>query len=160
MFPRFQKYLKPQVRTNNLLNSVVYHPCPSRLASKIHPFIFLYTLEGFSSLQNACWVLSDLYIPSCVGKNFQFMVFTLLENALNLSIFAHAPSPQLKTPGRIFWKSVSPKMKWVEETMICFIKIQSKNMKMTCNITLFIFCMICIFSKCDGFTVFWTISIK
>ena len=41
MFPHFQKYLNPQVRTNKLVNSVFYHPCPSRLASGIHPFIFL-----------------------------------------------------------------------------------------------------------------------
>ena len=39
------------------------------------------------------------------------------------------------------------------ETMICFIKIQSKNMYMTWNIRFFIFCMICSFFKCDGFTV-------
>ena len=41
----------------------------------------------------------------------------------------------------------------VEETMICFIKIQSENMKMTWNIRCFIFYMICNFFKCDGFTV-------
>ena len=28
MFPLFQKYLKPQVRTNKIVNSVVYHACP------------------------------------------------------------------------------------------------------------------------------------
>ena len=44
--------------------------------------------------------------------------------------------------------------------MIFFIKIQSENMKMTWNISLFIFCMICNFSECDGFTVLWIISIK
>ena len=37
--------------------------------------------------------------------------------------------------------------------MICFIKIQSENLKTTWNISLFIFCMICNISKCDGFTV-------
>ena len=31
---------------------------------------------------------------------------------------------------------------------------------MTCNISLFILYMIYNFSKCDGFTVFWIISIK
>ena len=44
-------------------------------------------------------------------------------------------------------------MKGVEKTMICFIKIQLENMKMTWNIRLFIFCMIYNFSKYDGFTV-------
>ena len=44
-------------------------------------------------------------------------------------------------------------MKKMEETMIFFIKIQSENMKITWKISLFIFCMIRNFSKCDGFTV-------
>ena len=41
MIPFFQKYLYPQVATNKMLNSNAYHPCPSRLASRIHPFIFI-----------------------------------------------------------------------------------------------------------------------
>ena len=36
--------------------------------------------------------------------------------------------------------------------MICFMKIQSENIKITWNIILFIFCMIYSFSKCEGFT--------
>ena len=28
---------------------------------------------------STCWIFSNLYIPPCVGKNFQFMVFILLE---------------------------------------------------------------------------------
>ena len=44
--------------------------------------------------------------------------------------------------------------------MICFIKIQSEIMKMTWNISLYIVCMICHFSKCDDFTVLRIISIK
>ena len=35
--------------------------------------------------------LSNLYIPPWVGKIFKFMVFTFLENALNLDIFIHVP---------------------------------------------------------------------
>ena len=41
MFPVFQKSLNPQLTTNKLVNSFVYHPCPSRLTSVIHLFIFL-----------------------------------------------------------------------------------------------------------------------
>ena len=43
--------------------------------------------------------------------------------------------------------------KGLEKKMICFIKTQSKNMKMAWNIRLFIFRIICNFSKCDDFTV-------
>ena len=55
---------------------------------------------------------------------FQFMVFTFLENALNLCIYTN---PQVHSRRRFFWKSVSPKTKAVEKTLICFIKIQSGN---------------------------------
>ena len=37
--------------------------------------------------------------------------------------------------------------------MICFIKIQTENMKTTWNMRLYMFCMICNFSKYDGFIV-------
>ena len=63
------------------------------------------------------------------------------------------PSPLIKTPGRIFLKSVFLKTKWVEETVIFFIKVQSEIMKMTWSISLYIFYMICNFSKYDGFTI-------
>ena len=70
-------------------------------------------------------------------------------------IYAFLLIPQFPTQNsrQIFWKSVSPKQKGMEKTMIHFIKIQSENMKMTWNIILFIFCMICNFSKCDNFIV-------
>ena len=125
MFPLFQKYLNPQVRANKLVNSFVYHPCPSILASSIHPYPYVFKLlKGFISLQHACWILSDLYIPSRMGKLFQFMVFTL-ENALNLCIFTHAPVPHSKLQLQ-FFENLCPrraKNKGVEETMIFLIKI-------------------------------------
>ena len=152
----FQKYLKPKVRTTKLVNSVVYHPCSSRLASGIHPF----SLNSIS-FRNACWIFSDLYIPAPVEKFFQFMVFTL-EIALNLCIFTHAAVPHSTLQGQIFENQFRPwaKNNGVEEIMICFIKVQSENMKMTWNISLLIFCMIYNFSKCGGFTVLWIISIN
>ena len=58
--------------------------------------------------------------------------------------YSYLSSP-LKTPGRIFWKFISPKTERVEEAMICSIKIQSENIKMTWNISLFPFGMIAIF---------------
>ena len=84
-----------------------------------------------------------------MGKMFQLMMFIFLENEFNLCIFTRSP---IKTPGRIFLKSVSPKTKEMEKTMICFMKIQSENIKIPWNIILLIFCMIYNFSKCEGFT--------
>ena len=102
--------------------------------------------------------LSLTYIFQHVGENF----FNLwCSHSLKMHWIYHFysfPSPPLKTPGRIFWKYVSPKMEGVEKAMICSIKIQLENMKMTWNISLFTFCMICNFSKCDGFTVFEYLS--
>ena len=57
-------------------------------------------------------------------------------------------------PGSILSKICFPQQqKGLEKTMICFIKIQSENMKMIWNIRVFIFFMIYIFFKCDGLTV-------
>ena len=85
-------------------------------------YILSYFLKFFRvvSLSRICWISSDLYIPPCVRKIFQFMVFTFSGNALNLCIFTHVPSPPLKTPGKIFWKSVSPKTKEEEKTLSKF----------------------------------------
>ena len=44
-----------------------------------------------------------------------------------------------------FFENVSPKTEGMEEAMICYVKIQSKNMKMTWNISLFPFGMTAIF---------------
>ena len=110
-----------------------------------------------------------LYIPPCMGKIFKFMEFTFLENALIRGIFTHAPphskSPPtchhalsrrklLIPPGCILSNICFPQwQKGVEEVMICFLKIQSENIKMTWNIRFFMFCMICIFFNCDNFTI-------
>ena len=105
------------------------------------------------------------------GRIFKFM-FTFLENSLNLGIFIDVPPPhsklspkflsshprqrKLSIPWGIFSKiCFLQQQKVVEETMICFIKIQSENMKMAWNTRLFIICMICSFFKCDDFTVIY-----
>ena len=37
----FCRYLNSQLRINKMVNGVGFHPCPSRLASRIHTFIYL-----------------------------------------------------------------------------------------------------------------------
>ena len=81
------------------------------------------------------------------------MVFTILENALNIDISTHAPIPHSKLQAEYFENLFPSQQKRVDKTMICFIRIQSENMKMTWKIRLFIFGMVCNFSKCDGFIV-------
>ena len=76
-----------------MVNSLHCHPCPSRLASRLHPFRAL-------SLPPECLLnfLSNYYTPLCTEKIFKVMEFTFLENALIWGIFTHAPSHSKLTP--------------------------------------------------------------
>ena len=90
IFPHFQKYLNPQVRTKKLVNNVFYHPCPSRLASQ--GYISGIHLLRLLSLQNACWIFCDLYMPTFVGKIFNLWCH-IPRKSLNRCFFTHAPVP-------------------------------------------------------------------
>ena len=70
IFSLFQKCLNLQVRTNKLVSSVFYHPCRSRLASGIHHYFF--KLLGVLSFSRMLVQFSNLCIPPCVGKIFQW----------------------------------------------------------------------------------------
>ena len=64
---------------------------------------------------------------------------------MNLCFFTHAPVPHSKLLVEFFENLFPPRQKGLEEAMICSVKIQSENMKMTWNISLFPFGMIAIF---------------
>ena len=85
-------------------------------------------------------------------RKIQFMVFKFLENALNLCIFIHAPVPHSKLQAEYFENLFPPRRKGWSKLWCALWKFKLKT-KMTWNISLFIFSMIYIFSKCDGFTV-------
>ena len=73
-----------------------------------------------------------------------------------LSPTYHTPQAEenYSFPGSIFSKiCFSLQQKGVEETMICFFKIETKIMKIIWNIRLFVIFLICIFFKCDDLTV-------
>ena len=113
--------------------------------------------------------LKLLYSTMC-GKNFQIYGVHIPRKFIDSRHLYSCPCPTqnlppsschhtlgrrklLIPPSSILSKIYFPQQeKGVEETMICFIKIQSANMKMTWNIRFFICCMICNFFKCDGFT--------
>ena len=59
------------------------------------------------------------------------MMFTFLENGLNLGIFTHAPVPYSKLKAEFFENVSLQQQKGLEKTLICFIEIQSENMKAT-----------------------------
>ena len=127
-----------------MVNSLDYHPCPSRLV-------------GF---------LSNFYIPPCVGKIFKFMEFTFLENILIRDIFTHVPPhsklvskfllsrPRQKeithSPRQHFFKNLFPpkaERKLERGNYDLLYQNSVKNMKMIWNIRFFIFCMTCNFFK-------------
>ena len=108
-----------------------------------------------------------VYTPSCAGKIYNFRMFTFLENALNLGLFTYAPPHEKLTSKllllhprqkeitdshrqHLFQNSVSPTIKKSGANYDLLYKKYNKKMKMSWYIRLHIFCMICIFFKCDG----------
>ena len=79
------------------------------------------------------------------GKKFSIYGAHILRKSLNLCIFTHAPVAHSKLLVEFFENLFPSRRKGLEEAMICCVKIQSENMKMTWNINLFSFDMIAIF---------------
>ena len=69
-FLSFSKISQIQVRINKIVNSVVYHFCPLRLVSRIHPFIFIQGLGLYLSEPQLVEFSLTLYSTMC-GKNFK-----------------------------------------------------------------------------------------
>ena len=104
MFLFFQKYLNTQVRTNKIINSVVYKPCPSRLASRIHAFI---------SWQNACWIFSNLYISPCMWKCFNYGVH-IPRKCIESMYFYHSQFPTQNSRQKCFENPFPQRQKGVK----------------------------------------------
>ena len=65
--------------------------------------------------------LLNLCIPPCVGKLFQFMVFTFLENALNLCFFTHALVLHSKLQAGFFKNMFPPRRKGWRKLWFAFL---------------------------------------
>ena len=89
--PSLSRISQPQIRINKIVNSVDYHPSPSRLVSRTYSFIFWYTHYGFIPLHDTCWIFFQTCIFHHVGKILEFLVLTFLENTLNLGLLTHIP---------------------------------------------------------------------
>ena len=95
----FKEYLNPQDWINKIVNgnTVVYHPLPSELTSRIHPLILLWTPKEFISQEYLMSFFLNLNIPPRLRKSFKSVVLRLPENTfmsqnlfiLNLFIFNH-----------------------------------------------------------------------
>ena len=133
----FKEYLNPQDWINKIVNgnTVVYHPLPSELTSRIHPLILLWTPKEFISQEYLMSFFLNLNIPPRLRKSFKSVVLRLPENTfmsqnlfiLNLFIFNHV-FKQNSPPGsyyhipcwrklpnavelHFFWKSIFFKQK-------------------------------------------------
>ena len=147
MFLHFQKYLSPQVRTKKLINSVFLPPLFFKISLR-DKYIHL----NFS-LNSLGFYLSRMLIEfslTCISQHVWEKIFNLWcshSQRIIESRYAFLLMPQSSTQNSWlnFLKICFPKTEGVEEAMICCIKIQSENMKMTWNISLFPFGMIAIF---------------
>ena len=79
------------------------------------------------------------------GEHFSIYGVHIPRKSFNLCFFTHALVPYSKLLVEFFENLFPLKTEGVEEAMICSIKIQSENMKMTWNISLFPFGTIAIF---------------
>ena len=125
-----------QTVVNTMVTSVVYLLCP-------RAYILSYFIKLLRDLSLSGMVVACMFHQ--VREKFsEFMVFTFLENALNLHIFTHALIPHSKFQDNINIK---------EWRKLCFnlSKFNQKTWRWL-GTRLFIFFIICNFSKCDGFT--------
>ena len=133
---------------------------PLRLASQGYIFLIFLNSLGFYLLECLLNFLWLAYSNMC-GKNVSIYGVYILRKSLNLCFFIHVPVPHSKLVVEFFKNLFPPRQKGLEEAMISFVKIQSKNMKMTSNISLFPFGMIAIFLNvmtlqfCKQYQIVW-----
>ena len=73
-------------------------------------------------------------------------------------LFHSYPSPPLKTPGRIFWKSVFPKTEGVGRSYDLLCQNSIRKYEDGFQHSFILIWYDCNFSKSDDFTMLWTIS--
>ena len=103
MSPLFQKYLNPQVRTNKLVNSIVYHPCPSRLYS--HGYI----LSSFFKILRVLSLSRMLVYSTIYGKIFSIYGVHIPRKCIESMHFYSCPSPHSKLQVEVFEKLFPPR---------------------------------------------------
>ena len=101
----FKKYLNPQVTAKKLVKSIFYPPLSFRISlSDTSLGFYLSTMLVESSLTCIC---------QYVWERFFNLLWSDSQNINKSILFYSCPSLPLKSPDRIFWKSVSSKTKWV-----------------------------------------------
>ena len=134
---------------------------PLSLTTSLEDTSFHISLNSLGSYLSRMLVEFSL---TCIFHIVWEKIFNLCSHSPKMHWMYHfysCPSPPLKTPGRIFWESPPNGRGGRKLPMICSIKIQSENMKMTWNISLFPFGMIAIFLNvmtlqfCKQYQIVW-----
>ena len=98
MFHHFQKYLNLQCFLTPLSFKINLRDASFHISLN---FLGFYLSRMFAEF-------SDLYIPTCAGKIFSNLWCSHSYKMHWIYAFLLIPQSTLKTPSRIFWKSVSP----------------------------------------------------
>ena len=127
MFPHFQKYLNPLVRTNKLVNSVFLPPLYFKISLRDTPFHLSLISLGFYH----CTMLVEFSL-TCIFQHVwekfcQIIVLTFLENALNLCIFTHVSVPHSKLQVDSFENLFSPRRKGWRKLWFALSKFNQKT---------------------------------
>ena len=125
MFP--QKYLKLQGWNQENGNQC----CLPSFKISLNNKLFHISLNSLGFYLYLEYLLNFLLVVYSTMYGKIFLIYGDPGKCIELMHFYSCQSSPLKTPRRIFEKSLSRKMKGVGKTMICFMKIQSKNMKIT-----------------------------
>ena len=107
---------------------------------------------SYSTMCEKIFQIYGVRIPrKCIdSRNFYSCLSKLASNICHHTLGKNYLFPQDSIHSKICFPQ---QQNGVEETVICFIKLQSEIMKMTENIRFFLFGMIFSFFKCDRFTV-------
>ena len=147
-----------------MVNSLDYHPCLSILASKILSFyisvnyLWLYLSLSriivefslkllYSTMYGKSIQIYGVHIPGkCIDSRHFYSCLPTQNSLPGSCCHPLGRRTLLNLPGSILSRICFPQQqKGVEETMICFIKIQSENMKITWHFRFLLSCMICSF---------------
>ena len=110
-----KQYCLPPLSFKISLKIEFFHISLNSLGFYLYPEYWIYSNLVYSTINGEKKLIYGVHIPR---KCIEYMHFYSCQFPIQKS-------------RQDFWKTLSPKMKEVEKTMICFIKIQSKNMKMT-----------------------------
>ena len=91
---------------------------------------------------------SNLCIPPCVGKTFKIYCVRIPRKCIESRHFYSYPLPTQNSRQNFLKICFPQQKKGMEKTTLCFIKIQSENMKMFGASGYLYFVQLAIFSKC------------